>query len=643
MEKRSLLAVGLALVVLIAWSVIFPPPKRPDTPPAPASVEQKTAETAPSASGAQATAPAGNQAPAAAAATPGTGPAQTDRIEAAAEEKRAIDTGLARVELSNRGGRILSWTLTHYKDDDGHPYELVSPAVTLANPPVWPLLVTTGQVEVDKALEGALFRMEQSAAPDGGPIITFTWSDGLGLEARKVLSFRKNTYFVDIRAEIRKSGKELPVLVSWGPGLGEALAKQRKSRFDFVGQAVFGSEQDVLRRTPGAVSVPERISPEAGTAPRGDFAWAGLEEQYFAAIFLADGTGRISEAVVTSRDILPAPGEKLEKHVFVSVPVPADQPLVLFAGPKEYELLKQVGRGTVQLIHFSQPVFGVGFLSPLIGLLAQGLYLLLRWLHGLIPNWGVAIILLTTLIRLAFYPITQKAFVKMRRSQQEMQAVSPKVNAIKAKYAKQKGAEARQKANQEVMDLYRKEGINPFSAMTGCLPMLLQLPLLYGMYNVLSVSIELRGAPFFGWIRDLSTFDPWYVTPILMGVTMFIQQRMAMTRVTDPQQRAQQRMMQFMPIMFAFMFLKLPSGLTLYWFVSNLLQIGQQVLINRQADKALAPPGGDDPPGKGRKKSTAGSSGGRDVQSERLPSGASAMTRGLGNGGEDPAGSPQSS
>ncbi len=146
-----------------------------------------------------------------------------------------------------------------------------------------------------------------------------------------------------------------------------------------------------------------------------------------------------------------------------------------------------------------------------------------------------------------------------------------------------------------------KVRVIPLGGMSGCLRLLIQLPFLYAIYNVLIVSIELRKAPFFGWIQDLASHDPYYVTPVLMGITMFIQQKMAMTRITDPQQRAQQRMMLFMPVMFTVFFINLPSGLNLYWFVSNLLQIGQQALINRQADRLLAAEAGGGPQ-KGRSR-----------------------------------------
>jgi len=135
--------------------------------------------------------------------------------------------------------------------------------------------------------------------------------------------------------------------------------------------------------------------------------------------------------------------------------------------------------------------------------------------------------------------------------------------------------------NQEMMDLYKREGINPMGGVTGCLPLFAQFPILIGFYNMLTVAVELRGAPFFGWIHDLSVKDPYSISPILMGATMFWQQKLAMSKITDPQQLQQQRFMMFMPFFFTFICFKMPAGLVLYWFVNNLLGMGQQWLVNR--------------------------------------------------------------
>jgi YidC/Oxa1 family membrane protein insertase len=220
--------------------------------------------------------------------------------------------------------------------------------------------------------------------------------------------------------------------------------------------------------------------------------------------------------------------------------------------------------------------------------IAVPLYGFLVWLFGIVGNFGVAIIIVTVIIKILFFPLTQRAMVNMRKTQERMSTLQPKMKAIRERFKKKKDPDARKKMNQEIMALYQKEGVNPMGGLAGCLPLLLQLPILYAMYRVLSNALELRGAPFFGWVHDLSLADPLMITPIVMGATMLAQQLMAMTKAKDPQQKQQQRMMLFMPIMFTFFFINMPSGLVLYWLVNNILGIGQQWLINRQAAKALA-------------------------------------------------------
>jgi YidC/Oxa1 family membrane protein insertase len=175
----------------------------------------------------------------------------------------------------------------------------------------------------------------------------------------------------------------------------------------------------------------------------------------------------------------------------------------------------------------------------------------------------------------------------MRKVATDMQRVQPKLKALQAKHKKSNDAEARAKLNKETMELYQREGINPFGGVTGCLPLLIQMPILWAFFDVLSAAVELRGAPFAGWISDLTHPDPIFVTPILMGATMFVQQKMTPMTNVDP---AQQKIMLFMPIMFTVMFCNLPAGLVLYYFVNNLLGIGQQWLVNRHVARLEAAP-----------------------------------------------------
>ena len=194
----------------------------------------------------------------------------------------------------------------------------------------------------------------------------------------------------------------------------------------------------------------------------------------------------------------------------------------------------------------------------------------LKKVHGVIGNWGWSIIVLTILINLVMFPLRHKSVVSMRR----MQELQPQMKAIQDRYAKYKITDPeRQKMNQEVMELYKSKGVNPAS---GCVPMLLTMPFLFAFYSMLSQAIELRGADFGGWIHDLAAHDPYYITPLLMGVTMVWQQKITPT-TADP---TQQKIMMIMPFMFTFIFLGQPSGLAIYWLVSNLWGIGQQYFTN---------------------------------------------------------------
>jgi YidC/Oxa1 family membrane protein insertase len=238
----------------------------------------------------------------------------------------------------------------------------------------------------------------------------------------------------------------------------------------------------------------------------------------------------------------------------------APQNAKFFVGPKDFDVLAAVDRDLVRSIDF-------GMFAWLVVPLLRAL----KWLNGFIGNYGWSIILLTVLINLAMFPLRHKSVVSMRR----MQELQPEVKAIQDRYAKLKMTDpGRQKMNTEMMSLYRERGVNPAS---GCLPMLLALPVLYAFYSMLSVAIELRGAPFVGWIHDLSLHDPLFITPVLMGITQFVQTRMTPS-TADPMQ---QKMMMFMPLIFMTMFLWQPSGLVLYWTTSNLWAIGQQAVTNR--------------------------------------------------------------
>lgn len=568
MDRRLLLAVVLSIGLLLTWQWLFPPPKPEPSALPPAAVE--TGQT-----GTPATAPAQTPAETAAAAAPAAAPVPTEPVAAGAEEKIQIATDLFDVTLTNRGGRVESWKLKGYPAKDGTIVELI-PASGRRDDAL-PLAIDLDDRALTERANASLFRVEQSEVPaaDGrarGRRVRFQWADETGASVDKSLVFRDGEYTVDLQVSATLNGITVPARLTWGPGLA-AEDEDAPGQFHYTGQLVFMDGGVVTRKARGSLAGEERRAAEG-------LAWAGLEEQYFAAILVPSE----SQGDLVLRPVTPkvAPAQKAPPSENVAaVPVGAAG-ATLFVGPKKVTLLASLGRGLDQVVWFSK--------FALISWLAHTLFLALMWIHDhVVGNWGLAIILLTMALRAVLFPLNQYSMVNMRKMQSQMQRIQPKINAIRNKYKKKDG-ESRRKMNEEIMALHQSEGINPMGGVSGCLPIFAQMPILIAFYDVLIAAVELRGAPFFGWIHDLTRKDPYWVTPILMGVTMFLQQKMSMTKATDPAQAQQQKIMMVMPLMFTVMFLNMPSGLVLYWFVNNLLGILQQWLVNRHIQGLEAAP-----------------------------------------------------
>lgn len=231
-----------------------------------------------------------------------------------------------------------------------------------------------------------------------------------------------------------------------------------------------------------------------------------------------------------------------------------------YIGPKEYKALNAIDPVLVNAIEF-------GFFT----FVAAPIFKVLMWLHGLLGNWGWSIIALTALIRMLLYPLTQKGMVSM----QKIKEIAPRIKEVQEKY---KGDP--QRMNAAVMEMYKKHGANPLG---GCLPLILQIPVFFAIYRVLLNAVELQGAPWMLWVTDLSRMDPYYILPILMGATMYFQQRITPSNFTDP---LQEKIFKYLPVIFTFFFFTFPAGLVLYWFVNNLFSIAQQYLVNKQFEAA---------------------------------------------------------
>ena len=547
MEKRVLLAVFLSFLVLYVYQALVVPPKRQATQ---QPVGAKLAATA-----LEQTKPAAAEAAKASAAAAPVEPAPEALVTAGDERDIVYDNGAVRAVFTNRGGTLKSWRLKKYLNKQHEPLELVP--VELKGEHVHPFSLDVGDEALTTRLNSVLFRPSADAITvpkDADNVsLVFEYRDASGLSARKeyVLRPKSAPYVIRFSATVENGGRALNPKVLWGPAIGSG-ENLESSRYYTPPRAVYFADGKVTRVRPDKIA--GQPVPESGLP------FAGVEDHYFLAAEVGGGAGvKVSYAPLQ----IDRPKELGGPWYLVSYAVTypaAPAGAMFFLGPKDFDILQGVNRDLVRAVDF-------GFFAWLVVPLLRAL----KWVNGFAGNYGWSIIILTVLINLVMFPLRHKSVVSMRK----MQEIQPEVKAIQDRYAKLKATDpAKQKMNQEMMQLYRDRGANPAS---GCIPMLLTMPVLFAFYSLLSVAIELRGAPFMFWIRDLSAHDPLYVTPILMGITMVVQQRMTPT-AGDPMQ---QKMMMFMPVVFTFMFLWAPSGLVIYWFMSNLWGIGQQVLTNR--------------------------------------------------------------
>ena len=573
MEKRLVTAFALSILILLGWSLVSKRFFPPETPPPAAELPHPGAEPVPPSIGAEPGAAAGSPAPVSAGAAVPSGVATTSASAAAAEEEVRLETELATIVLTNKGGRVRSWTLKTF-ESAGRPVDFVSSSARKDDQ--LPLALVFDDRAILPGVNAALYTVTRTEDAAGRTRVGFHWSDGAGSEVTKTFEFRAKEQLVGVEVTAIDRGRAVTPRLTWGPGFEVEDPKHRSNTY-YNGQAVIYDGTVVTRFAKRKIDKPIAI-PESG-----HFEWAGLEDQYFTALFLpASARGGATIAPFSTSAL--AGANKVVSEEIVAAPVIAisipEGKAELFVGPKNFGLLTSLGHGLEKAVWFSsyQPIY----------IFAKPVFLSLRFVHDhWVANYGVAIILLTLGLRILLFPLNQFSMVKMRRVAGDMQRVQPKLKAIQAKYKKSKDPEARAKMNTETMELYKREGVNPFGGVSGCLPLLIQMPILWAFFDVLTATVELRGAPFFGWIKDLTHPDAFWITPILMGATMFAQQKMTPTANVDPQQ---QRMMLFMPVIFTVMFGSLPSGLVLYYFVNNLLGIGQQWLVNRHIARLDAAP-----------------------------------------------------
>ncbi|MBW4026244.1 MAG: membrane protein insertase YidC [Acidobacteria bacterium] len=544
-SKTVLIFTGIFLVMFLGLQFFKQQHK-----PAPSAEKPAAAATSQSAT------PASSEPPAAA--VPGASSGAASSVQAAAESTTVVENELYRITFSNRGAQVTSWILKKYKDDDGKPLDLVNhPAAAKFG---YPLSLYTYDAALRGQLVSALYKPSATGSLTAPGTLSFEYAAN-GVTVEKSFTF-DSSYVIRAQVTATRNGSPLAAMLAWPSGFGD-----QQTLPQYAGGMIDTAQGDKVEQVAYKKVV-------GGATQQGTFAWAGVSDLYFTSIFLPE-PGQESQFVTLHNTInIPKNPKHPEPNQTESASVlgaglgspTGTYSTRLFVGPKALGVLGSI------------PTDGGPNLEKVVsfgwwGVISKPLFLMLRFFHQhLIPNWGWAILLLTLILNVAMLPTR----FQMMKSSLKMQRIQPQMDQIKQKYAKFKATDPRkQEMQREIMDLQKKEGVNMFG---GCLPMLIQWPLLLGFYRMLGNVIELRQAHWL-WLPDLSAPDPYHILPIFFIISMFAVQWLTPSPGVDP---AQQRMMAFtMPAVFGFMTWNIGSGLALYWAGSNVLGIVQQMAMNK--------------------------------------------------------------
>jgi YidC/Oxa1 family membrane protein insertase len=471
-------------------------------------------------------------------------------------EKVSVRTDVLKAEIGTLGGNLLRLEFSEFtaKEDSNKPFVLLeqTPQIYVAQSG----LIGEGlpSHKTPYTADSPSFEL----APGSDKVeVRLAAADASGLKVSKIYTFYRSSYLIDLRYEILSNAAAPVTPYAYFQFLrdGKPAPGDTKMVPTYTGAAVYTEQGKYHKVDFAAIEKGKADYPK--TADNG---WIAMVQHYFVAAWLPEG--KASREFFTRKV-----GDDLYSAGLI-VPVGAVQPgqtgqltMRLYAGPQVQDKLAKLAPGLNLVVDYGWLTF-----------IAVPLFWVLEMFHKWVGNWGVAIILLTVMIKLIFYPLSAASYKSMAK----MKAVAPKLQRIKELYG-----DDRQRLHQAMMDLYKTEKINP---MGGCLPIVVQIPVFISLYWVLLQSVELRQAPFMLWIHDLSAADPYYVLPIVMGVTMIIQSRLNPT----PPDPIQARMMQIMPIAFSVFFFFFPAGLVLYWLINNVLSIAQQWWINRTLGEGKA-------------------------------------------------------
>jgi YidC/Oxa1 family membrane protein insertase len=559
-EMRLLVASLLSMAVILLW-VRFLAPKRP-----PVTPQVETTQSGPSTAGNRAAGPTASGAATPSGKAPATAaPSVTSVAPKTDSQERTIvvENDLYRVEFSNHGAVVKSWLLKKYLDDSKpqRVLDVVHPDAAKETDG-WPFALVLDDEQLQSAVNGGLYQASSAADTLNAPAdLDFSWSDG-HLEVTKRFHF-DHSYVVRAETSVKMNGTPIKAGLAWLGGFGD-LTVANPAPIDTV--SVFYTENNKLTN----IAAKKLEGPEkwANGAWQGGKDWTGIEDRYFTAAFLPSNgaaPGTLDARYWQVPRTVQTEGKQTQEPVPQVATGSRAQPVALrvYVGPKDYDDLKKMNPQLHSLVNF-------GWLEFIADPLFHGL----KWLHNYVPNWGWAIVILTLVINMLLFPLRISSY----RTTLKMQRVAPEIKQIQEKYKKYSMRDPRKaEMNKEVMAIYSREGINPVG---GCFQMFLQMPIWFGLNTVLRYAIEMRHARWFGWITDLSAKDPYYVLPIVMGLSMYLVSKMTPMTSTDPQQ---QMMMKIMPVTMAgiFMISPISSGLAVYILTSSLVGIVQQVWLNR--------------------------------------------------------------
>jgi YidC/Oxa1 family membrane protein insertase len=534
MEKRAILAIVLSLIVVIGFNILYPRTQ----PTAPVPATQKQQESA------KALPQEGKKGISSESITRNVEPSALKSIEA--EKNICVETPLYSAVFSTKGAVLKSFKLKKYRQSLTNKTELVE-LVNINGLTNYPLAINFAEANsnlpADITYKSDIESLNLSSGGTGRLIFTVNTPGQLKVE--KIFTFYADKYAFDLNVKVRNLSQvniEPTAVLFWTHYFDP---KAEEDSYSHNGP-VFFVKNEITTETPKDLEARKVIGP--------DVSWGGYESKYFLMslipkqptltnlVFGKDQRNLVSVAMDGPKSLIPSGQDGTFSYS-------------VYLGPKDYDILKAQKVGLENSIDYGW-----------VKWLALPLLITMKFLYQFVHNYGIAIIILTIFIKVIFWPLGNKSYKSMK----EMQSLQPKITELREKYKNDKA-----RLNQEVMQLYKKYKINPLS---GCLPMLIQIPVFFGLYKALLYSIELRHSPFVWWIQDLSAKDPYYITPIIMGATMLWQQKIS-PQAGDPMQA---KLMMLMPVVFTFLFLNFPSGLVIYWLFNNILSIGQQYYINKR-------------------------------------------------------------